>query len=183
MHQDEIWQEFGKNGERLSTGRAAELGNPKLDASAFVATANTWLFRRGEQGVEVLFQKRSPYVDRNAGLWDRSAGGHVNFGEKVVDAAVRELSEEIGVSVSDDEMSLVSAQVSNFSNMFVNVFVCDFTGKAEEFRFDDKEVSEVRWVPLAEMDDFIARFAKPPVQEDTESLSLVKKWFRERGNS
>jgi 16S rRNA (adenine1518-N6/adenine1519-N6)-dimethyltransferase len=47
---------------------------------------------------EILLQKRSIWKDRNAGLWDSSAAGHVDAGETYESAAARELVEEIGVS-------------------------------------------------------------------------------------
>jgi len=46
---------------------------------------------------EILLQKRSIWKDRNPGLWDASAAGHVDSGESYLDAASRELREELGV--------------------------------------------------------------------------------------
>lgn len=45
----------------------------------------------------VLLQKRSMWKDRNPGLWDSSAAGHVDSGETYGEAARRELQEELGV--------------------------------------------------------------------------------------
>jgi len=46
---------------------------------------------------EILLQKRSLWKDRNPGLWDASAAGHVDSGETYAEAASRELREELGV--------------------------------------------------------------------------------------
>ena len=46
---------------------------------------------------EFLLQKRSIWKDRNPGLWDSSAAGHVDSGESYLEAARRELSEELGI--------------------------------------------------------------------------------------
>ncbi|MEI6278957.1 MAG: 16S rRNA (adenine(1518)-N(6)/adenine(1519)-N(6))-dimethyltransferase RsmA [Verrucomicrobiae bacterium] len=46
---------------------------------------------------EILLQKRSIWKDRNPGLWDASAAGHVDSGESYLAAASRELREELGV--------------------------------------------------------------------------------------
>ncbi len=48
---------------------------------------------------ELLLQKRSPWKDRNPGLWDSSTAGHVDAGETYEQAAHRELREEIAISV------------------------------------------------------------------------------------
>lgn len=49
-----------------------------------------------DQG-ELFLQKRSLWKDRNPGLWDSSAAGHVDSGEDYTTAASRELSEELGI--------------------------------------------------------------------------------------
>ncbi len=53
------------------------------------------------QNRELLLQKRSPWKDKNPGLWDSSTAGHVDAGETYDQAAHRELQEEIGISVPD----------------------------------------------------------------------------------
>lgn len=47
---------------------------------------------------ELFLQKRSLWKDRNPGLWDSSAAGHVDSGEEYLTAARRELEEELGIS-------------------------------------------------------------------------------------
>src|SRR5207253_4319027 len=51
--------------------------------------------RRGE----VFLQKRSMSKDRQPGLWDCSASGHLDTGEGYDACAVRELREEIGLEL------------------------------------------------------------------------------------
>lgn len=46
---------------------------------------------------ELLLQKRSIWKDRNPGRWDSSAAGHVDSGENYLEAAQRELREELGI--------------------------------------------------------------------------------------
>jgi isopentenyldiphosphate isomerase len=47
---------------------------------------------------QVYLQKRSMKKDRQPGLWDSSASGHVDSGEDYDACAVRELREELGLS-------------------------------------------------------------------------------------
>ncbi len=49
---------------------------------------------------EVFLQKRSMQKDRQPGLWDSSASGHVDSGEDYDASAVRELGEELGLKVA-----------------------------------------------------------------------------------
>jgi isopentenyl-diphosphate delta-isomerase type 1 len=46
---------------------------------------------------QVFLQKRSMQKDRQPGLWDSSASGHLDSGEDYDACAVRELREEIGL--------------------------------------------------------------------------------------
>lgn len=46
---------------------------------------------------DIYLQKRSIWKDRNPGLWDSSAAGHLDSGEGYLDAARRELREELGI--------------------------------------------------------------------------------------
>ena len=46
---------------------------------------------------ELLLQKRSIRKDVAPGKWDTSVGGHINPGEDVLAAALREMEEELGI--------------------------------------------------------------------------------------
>ena len=50
---------------------------------------------------QVFLQKRSMTKDRQPGLWDSSASGHVDCGEYYDTCAVRELREEIGLQLDE----------------------------------------------------------------------------------
>jgi len=49
---------------------------------------------------QIFLQKRSMKKDRQPGLWDSSASGHLDSGEDYDACAVRELREEIGLRLS-----------------------------------------------------------------------------------
>jgi isopentenyldiphosphate isomerase len=49
---------------------------------------------------EVFLQKRAMSKDRQPGLWDSSASGHLDTGESYDACAIRELGEEIGLRIS-----------------------------------------------------------------------------------
>ena len=94
MHSGELWQEYDKNGTRLGS---IDPENHDFDKVKFFGGTAIMLYRFKDEKVEFLFQHRSKFVDRNPEKWDVSAGGHINFEEKKLDAAKRETEEEIGV--------------------------------------------------------------------------------------
>ena len=58
---------------------------------------------------ELFLQKRSWRKDRYPHQWDSSAAGHVDVGESYDDCAVRELTEELGISTRVDRLGALAA--------------------------------------------------------------------------
>ena len=139
----------------------------------YFGNANLWVYRRSASGVEVLFQKRSPLVSGNPNKYDVSAGGHIDPGETPVEAAVREAREELGIAVDPKSLRpLLDFPVEDGRTFFV--FTCDWTGRPDVFHLNPEEVSEVQWVPLADLDRFVAAGAKKPLRESTAQLTTLK---------
>ena len=61
---------------------------------------------------DVFLQKRSMSKDRQPGLWDSSASGHLDRGETYDACAVREVREELGLSLSQTPQRLFKLAAS-----------------------------------------------------------------------
>ena len=64
-------------------------------------TVHIWAF---DDNHRVLFQVRSRVKENNPGLLDTSCAGHISAGDSSVNAAVRELREELGVHKSSRDL-------------------------------------------------------------------------------
>ena len=175
MHTDELWQEYNASGEPLKNGGyPAVLDNPSKASGRIVGVSKIWLFRRTENGPELLWQKRSSNIE-NGGAWDISAGGHINYQETPLAAAIRETAEEIGVKVTKDQL-LFGFVTNKFGRIFWQYF-CDATGINSDFHFDDAEVSEIQWVPVSQTDIFRHKFAKSGLATDDTYFDLLNHWL------
>lgn len=183
MHHDELWQTYYPNGEPIpDKGWDSALDNPeKTGSSEIVGVAVVFLYRFHDGELEFLWQKRSEKVDRYAGYFDISAGGHINLGETLVEAAVRESHEEIGADVTSDDLKFVTMRPFN-KNRFAWVFLVDYSDKTDDFEFTDEEVSEVKWVKYSEMEEFKKKFAKPPLANDELTFKMIDEWLKMHGN-
>ncbi len=98
---------------------------------------------------QVFLQKRSMTKDRQPGLWDSSASGHVDAGEDYDACAVRELREEIGLQLSAVPSRLFKlAACAETDQEHVWVYRCQAEGP---FRLHPEEIERGGWFTPAEV--------------------------------
>ena len=92
---------------------------------------------------QVFLQKRSMTKDRQPGLWDSSASGHVDSGEDYDACAVRELGEEIGLRLLAAPKRLFKlAACAETDQEHVWVYCCEAEGP---FRLHPEEIERGGW--------------------------------------
>ena len=64
----------------------------------------------------ILFQKRAKNKETWPGLYDASAGGHVDVGEDYLESAIRELEEETGISANKDNLIEITKTYENITD-------------------------------------------------------------------
>ena len=106
----------------------------------------------------LYLQKRSMKKDIAPGLWDTSVGGHVDMGESLLDAVLREAREEVGVVlVRSEELGVRSTPLrflfqyiwqSSREREFVTAFAVTYDG---ELYPDHDEVDEGRFWTIEEL--------------------------------
>ncbi len=67
-------------------------------------------------------------------MWDVSVAGHIDAGETPKQAAIREAQEEIGITISENDLQLIgvfqcfqSYDNGIFDNEFHNTFIAEIT--------------------------------------------------------
>jgi isopentenyldiphosphate isomerase len=103
---------------------------------------------------EVFLQKRSMTKDREPGKWDSSTSGHVDSGEDYDVSAVRELHEEIGLTVEKTPERLFKiAACAETDQEFVWIYRCRAEGP---FRLHPDEIETGGWFATEKVSRWIA---------------------------
>lgn len=97
----------------------------------------------------IYLQKRSMNKDIQPGKWDTAVGGHVSYGEGILEAVYREAGEELGFTEFNPIQLETYQFESEIEKELVNVFAVVGT---YELNPDMDEVDEGRWWELSDID-------------------------------
>lgn len=107
---------------------------------------------------EVLHQRRAPNKDSFPNMWDLSCGGHVVTGESYLDAAIRELKEELGIDVQAEELQQLGSFKSSaqptpdfINNTFEEVYLLRTDRDLADFKIQTEEISKIRYIEWREL--------------------------------
>jgi len=103
------------------------------------------IFLKNKSGQIALFKSR-----KWKGIWT-NIGGHVEYGEKLLQAVKREAREEAGVELKDIQF-ICHGELINNPNFFRNTHLIyfHFLGSVDtnELKIDNDEISEYRWFDI-----------------------------------
>lgn len=103
---------------------------------------------------EVFVQLRSYSKDNSPGLWDTSAAGHVDAGESYMACAVREVYEELGITIVEDQLEFLCRITPSADNGFE--FVMAYCIQSDDpLTLQPDEIADGRWLSPASLDDWI----------------------------
>ena len=121
---------------------------------------------------QLFIQKRSMSKDNEPGLWDSSAAGHVDSGEDYHGCAIRELEEELGVSLTTSLEQLFRLPASTITGMEHCIVYRNIN--EGPFELQPEEIDEGAWIDSGEMD----RRAREEDPTLTRVLRFIWKKFR-----
>ena len=107
---------------------------------------------------KLLMQQRALNEISDPGKWDISAAGHVNSGETEIEAVKRELSEEIGLNLKENQIELFMSYKKEVNNKTVNkkhledIYIAQIDAESiNEFTIQNEEVEQVKWFSINEL--------------------------------
>ena len=102
----------------------------------------------------IYLQKRSMKKDIQPGKWDTAVGGHVSYGESIIEAVFREAFEELRFT----DFNPIGIEVYEFESAIEKELVNVFAAVGSyELHPDLDEVDEGRWWPVEEIDANIGK--------------------------
>ncbi|MFX0556792.1 NUDIX hydrolase [Maribacter sp. CXY002] len=111
---------------------------------------------------DVLIQQRAKNKDTHPLLWDVSVAGHIGAGEDIDESAIREVQEEIGLTIvkTDLEKIGVFKSIQRHSDdlidcEFHHTFLCQLKRPFAELTKQESEVQQLSLIPLSTLENDI----------------------------
>ena len=137
----DIWTENG-----IPTGTSL-LKDEAHKKGLFHPTVHIWFYTK--KGC-ILLQQRSKHKETFPSFWDVSVAGHVLSGESILQAAIREVKEEIGLKVSKNDLTQIDIRknVNRHPNgiivcEFQHVFLCELLVDVNKLKIQEEEVDGI----------------------------------------
>lgn len=145
---EEIFPIVNSEGEVIGSATRSE-----CHAGTFILHPVVHLHIFNSKG-ELYLQKRVMTKKIQPGKWDTAVGGHVDYGENVEVALLRETREELGVKDFVPEFLMRYEFRSTIETEMVYIYRCTYDGS---FAPDPAEVDEGRFWSLDEIRDNIGK--------------------------
>ena len=115
-------------------------------------TVHVWLYTIDGR---ILIQQRGKNKATHPLLWDVSVAGHVAAGENVVAAAIREVREEIGLTINETDLKSLGTfkAVHKISEDFIDaelhhIYLCQLKSPLDQLVKQKNEVEDLALIPL-----------------------------------
>ena len=174
------------NEDGTKSGLVRERGVAHREGSLH-ATVHMWVVRENNKsGYDVLLQKRSACKDSNPGCYDISSAGHIGAGDEPIEAALREMKEELGLSVRAEDLHYVGIHRGSFEaefhgrmfrdNEWSTVYIYTQPVETDQLKLQETEVEEVIWMDYEECKKKVAEGTLPNcIYED--EFRMVGEWL------
>ena len=145
----DIWDSEGQ-----PTGKSC-LKDEAHQKGWFHPTVHVWFYTASPA---LLLQKRGKLKQTYPELWDVSVAGHVSAGETILEGALREVKEEIGLDIKQTDLRLLDVRknTNRFENgiidcEFQHVFLAKLDTAVSNLKIQEVEVDAVRLFSFEEL--------------------------------
>jgi len=151
---DELIDVLDSNGK--PTGKTA-MKSEAHKHGLFHPTVHVWLYTKNGQ---LLIQQRGKEKDTHPLLWDVSVAGHIGAGEDYESSAIREVSEEIGLEITKEELQKIGVfkSIQKHHNdlidcEFNHTYLCELKTPLCNLIKQDSEVNALKLISLIQFSE------------------------------
>lgn len=123
---------------------------PRDELTTDMRWRNTGVYIFNDQG-EILLARRHPSKNMHPDMWGPSASGTVEVGETYEQNIIKEIKEELGITVEQLKYCGSHCIDHGTAKRFTGMFKAVWNGTIDRITLEADEVSEVRWTPLEEL--------------------------------
>lgn len=145
--------------EGIPTGQK-ELKSIVHQNGLFHHTAHVWLYTASG---DVLLSQRSASKIICPLLWDVSVAGHIDAGESIINGALREMKEEIGLTLSENDLQKLGVFESFqkygndiVDNEFHNTYIAELKVPLSVLKPQIEEVEALKLVSFTEFEHLLS---------------------------
>lgn len=149
-------------------------------------TSHVWIMRRRDGECQILLQKRCMQKDSFPGCYDISSAGHIPAGVEFVPSAIRELREELGVEIAEEDLIVCGQKKLEMHGHFhgetfldrqiSRVFLLWLDREAEDFKVQKEEIDSVMWMEFGACKEAVVQMTMPNCI-DIEELKMLEKFL------
>lgn len=144
------------NADGEPTGTTA-MKSEAHEKGLFHATTHIWFYTSNGK---ILFQKRAKSKNIFPGLWDVSVAGHIGAGEPILESAIREIKEEIGLTISENSLQKIGIfkSVQKHSALlldceFHHTFLSKLKAPLKDLNKQDSEVEDLKLLSIDQFEN------------------------------
>ncbi|SEM25282.1 Isopentenyldiphosphate isomerase [Aquimarina amphilecti] len=180
---DELIDILDKNGEFTGEVR---LKSEAHQLGLYHASVHIWLYTNDKK---VLLQKRAKNKDTYPSLWDVSVAGHISANESKEDSAIREIEEEIGLSLNKKDLDFIGSYLSEkqptikiIDKEYHYIYLVKLTQPIEKLTLQKEEVDDVKLIPIEQIKNDLKNLetTKQYVPHDIEYYNFILKEITNR---
>lgn len=126
---------------------------------------------------EILIQKRASCKKNHPNKWDMPSAGHVVAGESIIEGAIRETYEELGIMTNTDDFKFLFEYIYDKNYEIAEVYMLKINLSIDEMKLQKEEVAEVKWLNYDEFKEvFLSQeFCPQPMEYKERVLEILKK--------
>lgn len=163
----ELWDIYDSAGHLTGhTFRKGELLRP----GDFHLATEAWILSHEDR---ILIQRRSVNCEVLPGIWALTSG-RVRAGESSLAGCMREIREELGISIAPAQCSFLRRIWRPEANMIWDLYVVRMDVARNDFVLQGDEVADVRWVSRKEFATLLAEgqiFRYPEIEDVLASVA------------